>query len=360
MSAPTNRIATALAFTSAARRYWLGVFPVARHEIHRLRRRASDIPDPVLRDLALDAQRHKSTSLEGAAAFATFVPHRRRMAVTRLLVDLQGIFDYADTLMEQPNDNPAANARQLHSALLAALQPDLPHCDYYQHHARGNDGGYLVELTDGCRASIRKLPSYAIVADTVMRHAGRIVFYQSHINLATEQDHPHLTRWASEQASGAELYWWEIGAACGSSLAVFAHIAAAADPALTHRESDAIDALYWPWVDALHTMLDSLIDRAEDAATSQRNLLDHYTSQQDMTERLGLLASETVKRARRVAPHHRLILAGMVALYLSDEQAWVASARPASERILAATGPLATPALLLLRARRLALRARQL
>ncbi len=71
-----------------------------------------------------------------------------------------------------------------------------------------------------------------------------------------------------------------------------------------------------------------------------------------------MLASETVERARNVAPHHRLILAGMVALYLADEQAWIASARPTSERILAATGALARPALLLLRARRLALGAR--
>jgi type II secretory pathway component PulM len=75
-----------------------------------------------------------------------------------------------------------------------------------------------------------------------------------------------------------------------------------------------------------------------------------------MVERLGLLASETVKRAGEVPPHHRLILAGMVALYLSDAQAWVPFARPATERILEATGSLARPALLILRARRLALR----
>ncbi len=355
MSPPTAR--TAIAFASAARRYWLGIFPIARNEIRRLRHRAADIPNPVLRGLALDAQLRKSTSLEGAAAFATFVPLRRRVAITKLLVDLQCIFDYADTLMEQSNDNPAANASQLHNALLVALQPDQPHLDYYQYYTRQDDGGYLVGLIDACRTLIRELPSYGLVNEVVLEHASRIVFYQSHINLACELDYPRLERWAAEEICGGDLNWWEIGAACGSSLALFAHIAAAANPVLTAREVELVEGLYWPWEDALHTMLDSLVDRAEDRETGQPNLLNHYTSQEEMTERLGLLAGETAKRAHEVAPHHRLILAGMVALYLSDEQAWIDSARPASERVLAATGTLARPALLLLRARRLALRA---
>ncbi|MGH2912114.1 MAG: DUF2600 family protein, partial [Solirubrobacteraceae bacterium] len=269
---------------------------------------------------------------------------------------LQGVFDYADTLMEQPSHAPAANAHQLHRAFVAALQPDLPHPDYYQHHARYDDGCYLLTLIEGCRASIAALPSYDMVAEAVIRHAWRVVFYQSQINLATVCDYATLTHWASTQPTGSLLRWWELGAACGSSLAIFAHIAAATDPALTRHEVDAIEALYWPWAEALHIMLDCLIDRAEDRETGQSNLLDHYASQEEMIERLGLLASETVTRAAEVPPHHRLILAGMVALYLSDAQAWIPSARPATERILEATGSLARPALFLLRARRLALR----
>ncbi len=356
MSLPFARTA---AFASATRRYWFGVFPVVQCEIRRLRKCARDIPDPVLRSLALDAQRRKWACLEGAAAFAAFTPLRQRPRVTRLLVDLQGVFDYADTLMEQPNETPALNARQLHSACVAALQPDTPHHDYYQHHAHREDGGYLAGLTDVCRASIRELPSYAGVAQVVVGHAQRVVFYQSDINLATTSDYPRLAQWAKDEGLDLQLNWWEIGAACGSSLAILAQLAAATDPALTPSKVDAIDALYWPWAEALHILLDSLIDRAEDRATGQPNLLDHYASQGEMTERLGLLATQTAERALDVAPHHRLILAGMVALYLSDEQAWTAFARPATERILEATGTFAKPALLILRARRLAPKTRR-
>jgi tetraprenyl-beta-curcumene synthase len=352
--APTAR--SVIAFVSAARRYWLGVFPVVRHEIRRLHRSACGIPDPALRALAFDAQKRKWASLEGAAAFAVFTPRLGRFSLARLLVDLQGVFDYADTLMEQPSPVPVANARQLHNAFVVALQPELPHADYYRHHTRHDDGGYLVELIDDCRAAIWALPSYAVVADVVRRHAWRVVFYQSRINLATAGDHPALVRWASKQPAGSQLKWWELGAACGSSLAIFAHLAAASDPSLTWREVEAIEALYWPWAEALHIMLDSLIDRAEDCATRQLNLLDYYASQDEMVERLDLLAREMVRRAEAVPPHHRLILAAMVALYLSDEQAWTPSTRPATERILEATGTFARPALLLLRLRRRAFR----
>lgn len=352
---PSN-LRNVITFTSAARRYWLGVFPVVQREIRRLHRCARGIPDPSLRALAFDAQKRKWASLEGAAAFAVFTPRLGRFSLARLLVDLQGVFDYADTLMEQPSRVPIANARRLHNAFVVALQPDRPHRDYYRHHTRRDDGGYLVELIDGCRAAVCALPSYTVVADAVTRHAWRVVFYQSRINLATTRDHPALARWASKQPDGSQLRWWELGAACGSSLAIFAHLAAASDPSLTLREVEAIEALYWPWAEALHIMLDSLIDRAEDSATDQLNLLDYYASQDEMVERLGLLAREMVKRAEAVPPHHRLILAGMVALYLSDEQAWIPSARPATERILEATGTFARPALLLLRVRRMALR----
>ena len=348
-----------MAFASAARRYWIGVFPVVQREIRRLRKCARDIPDPVLRSLALEAQQRKWASLEGAAAFAAFTPRMQRAGVTRLLVDLQGVFDYADTLMEQPSDAPVANARRLHQAFVAALDPELPHLDYYQYHARCKDGGYLVGLAETCRASVRELPSYSTVADFVLKHACRVVFYQSNINLAVAADYDDLSQWASEQVASNQLKWWELGAACGSSLAIFAHVAAAASPNLTVCDVHAVDNLYWPWAEALHIFLDSLIDRAEDRVTEQPNLLDHYSSQGEMTERLTLLARETAKRAHEVPPHHRLILAGMVALYLSDEQAWTAFARPASECILEATGAVVKPALYVLRTRRLAPKTRR-
>ena len=118
----------------------------------------------------------------------------------------------------------------------------------------------------------------------------------------------------------------------------------------------AIETLYWPWAGALHALLDELIDRADDAANSQPNLLDLYASPQEIAERLGFLTTESVRLASVAGADHSLILAGMASLYVSDRQAWVPAARPAAESILEALGELATPTMLVLRARRLALR----
>ena len=345
-------------FVAAAQRYWIGTYPTIREEIRYLKHQAEGIPDPILRQLALSTQDSKWDDLEGAAAFAAFVPRRYRSRIVRLLVTLQGIYDYADTLTEQPSRDPSANAIMLHSAMLAALKPGEPHADYYAHQTTDNDDGYLKLLIDRCRAVVEQLPAYPLVVEAAHRHTQRIVDYQTHINCDREHGHPSFIGWAaSETPVGTGLNWWETGAACGSSLTLFALLACAADPKLTRSQAQAVDGIYWPWANALHTLLDNLIDRAEDEQTHQHNLIDHYASQAEMSDRLGLLASETIKRACN-SPHHRLILIGMVALYLSDKQAWTASARPASEAILAATGPLAKPALLLLRTRRLVLKPR--
>jgi tetraprenyl-beta-curcumene synthase len=342
------------AFATAAHRYWLGVFPSVRREIHRLRRRADDIPDPALRRLALDAHGEKWDSLEGAAAFAAFAPRGQRTAVARLLVDLQHIYDYADILMEQPSERPAENTRALHMAILGALLPGCPHRDYYAHYVSRDDGGYLVGLVDACRATVSQLPSYPLLADAIHEHVQRIVFYQTRIQLATKQDYPALVHWARRTVSSQpELTWWETGAAHGSPLAAFALLAAAADPAMTRRRADAIEAIYWPWGGALHTLLDSLVDRAEDAVTGQHELLDHYTSPEEMAERMQMITAEAVRRAASVGFEHSLILAGMTSLYLSNRRAWLPAIRPTTERVLAASGNLVAPAILILRARRL-------
>jgi tetraprenyl-beta-curcumene synthase len=344
-------------FFAAAQRYWIGTYPTIREEIRYLKHHAEGIPDPTLRRLALDTQDSKWGDLEGAAAFAAFVPRRHRACVARLLVTLQSIYDYADTLMEQPNHDPSANAIVLHSAILAAIKPGEPHADYYAHHTTDDDNGYLKLLVDRCRAAIEQLPAYPLVAEAAHTNTQRIVDYQTHINHEHQDGHPSFAYWAEGKTpTGVGLNWWEMGAACGSSLALLALLAAAADPTLTSSRARAVEETYWPWANALHTLLDNLIDRLEDEETHQHNLIDHYTSRAEMTDRLGLLASETVERANNAAPHHRLILAGMVALYLSDEQAWTVAARPASERVLAATGTLAKPALFLLHARRIVLK----
>lgn len=355
-----QQMAIVARFVTAACCYWIGTYPAIRKEIGRMRRRAARIPDPALRHLALNVLESKWGNLEGAGAFAAFAPIRVRARVARLLVNLQGIYDYVDILAEQPSQNLQADAITLHSAMLDALEPGSPTAAYYAYHNPDDDGGYLTALVKRCRATVEQLPAYPLVAEAAREHTQRIIDYQARINHDREHQYASFATWAeTETPAGTGLYWWETGAACGSSLALLALLAAAADPTLTLAEAAAIEATYWPWAGALHTLLDNLVDRDEDCNTGQHNLTDHYVDKDEIAQRFGLLISKAVECAEYAAPHHHLILAGMVGLYLSEEQAWTPIARPAAERILLLTGFLAKLAMLLLHARRLALKARR-
>lgn len=322
--------------------------------MRRLRIEAGQIPDPTLRRLALEAQAVKWSSLEGAAAFAAFVPRTLRAAVVRLLVGYQATYDYADVLMEQPCPAPAANGRQLHSSLTAIMEPGKPHPDYYRYHGCDRDGGYLDRLVDGCRAIVATLPTYRSMARTIIESAERGVEYQCRISLSTERDHAMLSEMAARAVPGGALRWWETWAAYGSSLLTLALLAAAADPATSAQRADAIEALYWPWAGALHALLDCLIDYADDKAGGRPNLLDLYASPRETAQRMGVLATESARFSAVAGTEHRLIVAGMASVYLSDAQAWIPGSRLASESILDALGELAAPSMLVLRARRLA------
>lgn len=338
----------------AAACYWCEVVPLACAELRTLRVRARAIPDPVLRSLALESYSRDWVSLEGAAAFAAFAPPGRRAELVRLLIALQSIYQYADALMEQPCREPDLNARLLHSSIPMALSPASPQLDYYACSPRHKDGGYLVDLVDRVRVTLAQLPSYESVAERVSAHAQRIVFYQSAVNLADRENYPALAHWGrANEPRGARLRWWELAAAAGSSLNVLALLSSAAVPHLSQERVGEIESLYWPWVGGLHTLLDSLIDREEDATRSQHNLLEHYACGEEMAVRMERLAIHARARADAVGVEHALILAGVIGLYLSDRRAWLPGVRSTSERVLGTLGGMSAPVMMMLRTRRL-------
>jgi tetraprenyl-beta-curcumene synthase len=338
----------------AACRYWLDVFPRARREVHRWRGRARAIPDPVLSEIALETIRAEQRNLEGAAAFAAFVPAPWRADVVRTVVAFQALYDFVDTLVEQPADDPIANGRALHEALLVAVTPGRPHPDYYAHHPRRVDGGYLRELVDRCRDAFARLPSHAAVQLPLHRAVRRMIAYQTLIHGDGALAHAPLAAWARrETPAGSELRWWETAAGGASSLVAFALIAAAAQPSLSAREAAAVKDAYFPWIGALHVLLDSLVDRPQDAAAGHHSIVGHYRSPEETAARMDAIAA-TALRAAQALPdgeQHALLLAAMAGFYLSARSARLPHAAAATERITATLGDLARPVLLVHRVR---------
>jgi len=349
-----GRLRAAVVFLDAALRYWLTVYPLVRWHARRWRRRAAAIPDPVLRRIALDTHRSEGGNLEGAAAFAAFAPLRHRASALRASVAFQAIYDYVDALSEQPTSVAFANGRALHGALRVALCPGADHAAYYRHNARADDGGYLRLLVDSCQAALRTLPGRPAIERQLADAAARMIAYQARIH-SRERETDELAAWAQAHTPPASgLAWWEAAAAGASSLSAFALMTAAADPRLSSDDAEAIERAYFPWIGALHVLLDSLVDQPADAASGHRNLVEHYAGPDEAAARLGAIATMAFASTRtlRQGTRHALIVAAMSAYYLTTPAAQLPRAALARERILAAAGGFAGPVLAVMRGRR--------
>jgi tetraprenyl-beta-curcumene synthase len=328
---------------------------VAR-EVCRRRRLATRIPDPTLRSLALHALDRKRGNLEGAAAFAALVPGATRQPVVTALVACQTICDYLDLLSEQPSHDPVANGHQLHEALTVATAPGSSHADYYLHHSQREDGGYLRTLVESVHHALAALPLLSLIAEPVRRAVERIVAYQSFNHGDGSGSYEPFERWAlAETKPATGLRWWETGAGAGSTTTLFVLIASAADPRLRLADLHAIENAYFPWIGALHSLLDSLVDYDEDIAMGERGLIDCYPSPLDAATRMRTIAHEALRRAVALprGRRHALIVAAMTSFYICEiHRSASPHARLVAPSVLEAIGGLASPTMTILGARR--------
>ena len=349
---------TAIALTRATPTYWCSVYPQVRREFADQRRRAAAIPSASLRAVALEVLERKRANIDGAAAFASFAPPARRQAVIRAQVSFQSLYDYLDTLAERPHPEPVLESRRLHGALTAALDPCAPDGALDAQLEAGADGGYVQGTVERCRAALRALPGYPAVQAPAARFGAQIVDYQSFNVSAQPGPQAGFARWASELTpTGAGLRWWETAASAGSSLGLFALIAMAAQPDVSAADALAVENAYFPWIGALHSLLDSLIDLSEDRASGQRALIENYAGAGETARRLRLLTEESRRRAAALthSDRHLLMLAAMASLYLAEPQAQDPHARAARRAVLRALGAPAIAAMAVMRLRRAAL-----
>lgn len=343
-SAATEGLALAGTFTTAALSYWTGIFPRVSAHLRRVRSRAREIPDPALRQLALEALAKRS-NIEGAAAFAVLAPRQTRAAATEALVAFQVLYNHADMLAEQPSADPVAAARRLHGVLLQALDT----------RADRDGGGYVADTVADCRLALRQLPSYPALAPQAREAAERIVAFQSLSLAHAGAERDALITWARSQAPpGSDLGWWEAAAACGSSLPVLALIAAAAQPAVDPSQLAAVKDAYFPWVAALHSLLDSLLDTQEDFATGQLSLIACYPTPPLAAERMQILAERARREARGLpgGRRHLVLVTGMAASYISELRRSSATQSAIASRVRDAFGSPMRPALLVFALRR--------
>jgi tetraprenyl-beta-curcumene synthase len=307
---------TALAFSQVVFRHLVHISPLVNRELAQWRARAAEICDDTLRRTAQQTL-SKRGNIEGAALFAVLAPARHRHAAVRALVSFQTAYNYLDGLSELDGGGQLTDTRRLHEGLVRALQGDGTRC------GDGHDDGYLQAITNACSQALAELPSYSCFALSAQRAAARIVEFQT-LNLGESQGgHTALQEWALQATPpGSRAAWWETALSGGSSLSVHALVAASANPGLESSDAHQIERVYFPWIGALHSLLDSLVDRREDREAGLTCFLDYYDSAQAAADRLASLLQTGLDVAAPLpdARSHQVIATAMCSYYLSAPQ----------------------------------------
>lgn len=343
MSAPLSlnrRQVTAFA-SAAAREFGGGLYAVGL-EVRRWRRRAEAIPDPRLRADALHVLDHRRGHLDGAALFWTLPRHRNR-GLLRALVIYELTQDYLDNVSERAAAVNGDGGSQLYLALADAVEPDRPLSDHYYDLPWSDDGGFLRALIETFRAESERLPSIEAVRPRLVRDAPlAAVLAANHLADPDRRD-AALRGWVEANLPDEDgLRWYELAAAGSGWITTHVQLALAAEPGVTHEQSDATYAAYFPWCTFTLTMLDSYADQAEDAARGHHSYFGHYTSDDEGVERL----CRSIERAAESllslpdGERHGMLIACMIALYLSKDSARTPAMRDATRRIAHAGGPL--------------------
>jgi cytochrome P450 len=304
---------------AAAARELLWGLPAVSRELHGWRARAEAIPDRTLREDALDSLERKRDHAEGAAMFWV-LPDRRDPRLLRLLVAYQTIWDFLDNVSER--DTSAANGRQLHLALSEALDPEAPISDYYRYHSWKGDGGYLRALVEACRKCCEALPSYSHVRPHVLTGVALCAVQSINHEPDPQRRDAALQAWAGRQVIGGcqAMSWFELTAAA-SGFTPHVLLALAAEPSCSERDIAKALGAYFPWVSLAITMLDSYVDRLDDAASGDHSYIAHYGDVDTAVEHLGAIVDQTVREARALPNGHRhaTLVSCMVAMYLSRD-----------------------------------------
>ena len=299
---------------------------------------------------------HKRTHAHGAALFWT-LPSRRNLALLRLLVAYELIWDFLDNLSERAVAQGQLDGRELHLAIAEAIDPQAPVSDYYRKLPWREDGGYLRALVEACREGCRRLPSYPLVRDVAVREARRAqVLAVNHDPDPARRD-AALRRWVAAEFPGVQqASWWELTGAASAPLAIHALLALAAEPGCCATDVARIYGAYFPWISAATTMLDSYVDQIEDRAKGDHSYVSHYPTPQRAICDIRALVLRAVSEACALRDGHRhaVVAGAMIAMYLSKDTAPTPQLRAGTHAFMQAGGSLTQLLLPLLRIWRMA------
>lgn len=318
-------------------RFLRSIVPQAAAQLASLQSLALAIPDARLREQALASISGKSYHVAGACILATFLPPQSAREYIAIVAPLETIYDYLDNLCDRHPQVDASAYPVLHLAIADALDPHAKPRDYYACGPIGDDGGYLRTLVEASQAGIARLAHAPALLPLFRESAQLYAQMQTYGHLPSPERELTCVAWyEAHRERFATLDWHEFACAAGSQFQVYAPLFMAFDhPEAIERAYDA----YFPFVSALHVLLDSFIDQAEDAEHGELSFAGVYDGPRALRERVAFLAQRARARFAGLPKpgRHRFVLRIMTLFYLTHPKVFTQGLDRQARSLLRAT-----------------------
>jgi tetraprenyl-beta-curcumene synthase len=324
------------------RKIYKNIFPAVKTEWSKWKVLAEHIPDPELRQQALDVYEKKYFHCEAGGVISMLAGEKSTDAIA-FIVPYQLICDYLDNLCDQTTSFNPDDFAALHEALRDCFFPGQTKGNYYRFRETKDDGGYLNALVDGCRRIVANTPSFSSAKPHVLDLSRYYSELQIHKHVREEEREERLIGWfESYKADLPEMTWYEFSACTGSTVGVYCLMSCAMQPAFTPTYAKMVRDCYFPYGQGIHILLDYFIDQEEDFEDGELNFCTYYENESVMMERF-LHFLQKAKEGTDRLPHakfHSFLIEGIVAVYLSEEKAAVKkSVRHHCRRLVHTAGP---------------------
>lgn len=299
-------------------RFMTRIVPLSAAALEAIRERAQMIPDRQLRAEALSSIDRKAYHVAGACILATFLPPDAARKYVAIVAPLETIYDYLDNLCDRHPEVGVEAYPVLHFAIGDALDPHAPVRDYYALGPAGDDGGYLRDLVHRTQHALAHAPHLDLLGPHFSQAAALYGEMQTHKHYPAGEREQRCVAWYERHRDRyADIDWHEFASAAGSQFHVYGPLFEAF---LGRRDAIACtyDA-YFPYVSALHVLLDAFIDQAEDREHGELNFSHVYGGTVALRRRVRSLF-DAAKARLRVLPGgraHRFVLDVMTLFYLS-------------------------------------------
>jgi tetraprenyl-beta-curcumene synthase len=299
-------------------RFMTRIVPLSAAALETIRERAQTIPDRQLRAEALSSVDRKAYHVAGACILATFLPPDAARNYVEIVAPLETIYDYLDNLCDRHPEVGVAAYPVLHLAIADALDPQAPVRDYYACGPAGDDGGYLRDLVRRTQRALAHAPHLDLLGPHFAEAAALYGEMQTHKHYPAGEREQRCVAWYERHRDRyADIDWHEFASAAGSQFHVYGPLFEAF---LGRRDAIAgtYDA-YFPYVSALHVLLDAFIDQAEDREHGELNFSHVYGGATALRRRVRSLFDAAKARLRELPGDraHRFVLDVMTLFYLS-------------------------------------------